>query len=101
MTCCNKRRYTMWDKEIWEKIGLFAGGLLFGTAGLKVLSSDDAKKAYTHTTAAVLRAKSCILAGSEKLKENCDDIYAGAKDINEERAEKKAAEEDIADASEK
>ena len=41
----------------WDKVGLFAGGVLFGTAGLKVLSSDDAKKVYTHTTAAVLRAK--------------------------------------------
>ena len=28
----------------WDKVGLFAGGVLFGTAGLKVLGSDDAKK---------------------------------------------------------
>ena len=27
-----------------KKIGLFAGGVLFGTAGVKVLSSKDAKK---------------------------------------------------------
>ena len=40
----------------WDKVGLFAGGVLFGTAGLKVLGSDDAKRVYTHTTAAVLRA---------------------------------------------
>ena len=45
----------------WGKIGLFAGGLLFGTAGLKILSSKDAKKLYTHTTAAVLRAKECVM----------------------------------------
>ena len=31
----------------WKKIGLFAGGVLFGTAGIKVLSSGDAKKVYT------------------------------------------------------
>ena len=46
-------------KDIFDvkKIGIFAGGLLFGTAGLKILSSKDAKKIYTNCTAAVLRAK--------------------------------------------
>ena len=39
-----------------KKIGLFAGGVLFGTAGIKVLSSKDAKKVYTNCTAAALRA---------------------------------------------
>ena len=39
-----------------NKFAAFAGGLLFGTAGLKILSSRDAKKVYVHTTAAVLRA---------------------------------------------
>ena len=34
-----------------KKFGLFAAGVLFGTAGIKVLSSKDAKKVYTHTTA--------------------------------------------------
>ena len=43
-----------------KKTGLFAAGVLFGTAGLKVLSSDDAKKFYTNCTAAVLRAKKCV-----------------------------------------
>lgn len=43
----------------WKKIGLFAGGTLFGTAGVKILSSKDAKKVYTGCTAAVLRAKDC------------------------------------------
>lgn len=33
-------------KDIFDvkKLGIFAGGLLFGTAGLKILSSKDAKK---------------------------------------------------------
>ena len=39
-----------------KKLGIFAGGLLFGTAGLKILSSKDAKKLYTNCAAAVLRA---------------------------------------------
>ena len=45
---------SFWNCD-WKKIGLFACGVLFGTAGVKVLSSDDAKKVYTETTAAVLR----------------------------------------------
>ena len=44
-----------------KKFGLFAAGVLFGTAGIKVLSSKDAKKVYTHTTAAVLRAKDSVM----------------------------------------
>ena len=40
-----------------KKTGIFAAGVLFGTAGIKVLSSKDAKKLYTSCTAAVLRAK--------------------------------------------
>ena len=34
------------------KVGLFLGGVIFGTAGVKLLSSKDAKKAYVHCTAA-------------------------------------------------
>lgn len=30
-----------------DKVAVFAGGVLFGTAGLKVLGSKDAKKVYT------------------------------------------------------
>ena len=44
-----------------KKFGLFAAGVLLGTAGIKVLSSKDAKKVYTHTTAAVLRAKDSVM----------------------------------------
>ena len=36
-----------------DKVAVFAGGVLFGTAGLKVLGSKDAKKVYTQGTAAV------------------------------------------------
>ena len=32
------------------KTGIFAAGVLFGTAGIKVLSSKDAKKLYTNCT---------------------------------------------------
>ena len=77
--------------------GLFAAGVAFGTAGIKVLSSKDAKKVYTNCTAAVLRAKDCVMKTVSKVQENAEDIYAEAKQINEERA---AAEEAFEDASE-
>ena len=66
--------------------GLFATGVLFGTAGIKVLSSKDAKKFYTNCTAAVLRAKECVMKTAEKVQINAEDIYEEAKQINEERA---------------
>ena len=73
------------------KLGLFAAGVLFGTAGIKVLSSKDAKKVYTHTTAAVLRAKDSVMETVTTVRENAEDIYADAKAINEQRAQEAAA----------
>ena len=72
----------------WGKLGIFAGGVLFGTAGIRILSGKDAKKIYTHCTAAVLRAKDVVLDQVSRLEENCSDIYEEAKKINEDRAEK-------------
>ena len=69
-----------------KKTGIFAAGVLFGTAGIKILSSKDAKKAYTHCTAAVLRAKECVMKTVTNIQENAEDIYAEATQINEERA---------------
>lgn len=68
------------------KTGIFAAGVLFGTAGIKVLSSKDAKKLYTNCTAAVLRAKECVMKTATTIQENAEDIYAEAQQINEERA---------------
>ena len=75
----------------WKKIGLFAGGTLFGTAGVKILSSKDA-----NCTAAVLRAKDCVMKTATTIQENAGDIYAEAKDINEARAAKEEEFEDTA-----
>ena len=74
-----------------KKFGLFAAGVLFGTAGIKALSSKDAKKVYTHTTAAVLRAKDSVMETVTTVRENAEDVYAEAKAINERRAEEEAA----------
>ena len=89
-------------KNVFKKIdavktGIFAAGVLFGTAGIKVLSSQDAKKVYTNCTAAVLRAKKCVMKTATTIQENAGDIYAEAKAINEER---EAAEEAVDDTEE-
>lgn len=73
-----------------KKFGLFAAGVLLGTAGIKVLSSKDAKKVYTHTTAAVLRAKDSVMETVTVVRENAEDIYADAKAINQQRAQQEA-----------
>ena len=73
-----------------KKIGLFAAGVLFGTAGIKLLGSKDAKKVYAHTTAAALRAKEGVMTTVTAVREGADDIYAEAKSINERRAQAEA-----------
>ena len=47
-------------------------------------------KDYTQGTAAVLRAKDCVMTTVTTVKENADDILADAKEINEKRAEEDA-----------
>ena len=75
--------------------GVFAAGVLFGTAGIKLLSSKDAKKLYTNCTAAVLRAKKVVMDTVTTIQENAEDIYADAKQINEDRAVAEEAVEDV------
>ncbi|MCH1984499.1 DUF6110 family protein [Ruminococcus sp. OA3] len=78
----------------FKKTGIFAAGVLFGTAGIKLLSSKDAKKVYTNCTAAVLRAKECVMKTATTVQENAEDIYTEAKQLNEDRM----TEEEIDDA---
>ena len=80
-----------------KKTGIFAAGVAFGTAGIKILTSKDAKKLYTNCTAAVLRAKSCIMKTASTIQENAEDIYAEAQQINEDRAAAEEVVEDTAD----
>ena len=85
-----------------KKIALFVGGVVFGSAGFKILASKDAKKVYTQTTAAVLRMKDATMETVNKVQEQAGDILADAKAINETRAAEAAAEviEDTAEATE-
>ncbi len=77
---------------IGGKIALFLGGTLLGSAGLRILSSKDARKVYTHTTAAVLRCKDEVMKQVELVQESCSDILADAKQINANREKASEAE---------
>jgi hypothetical protein len=79
------------DMTIGGKIALFLGGALFGSAGLKILSSQDARKVYSHVTAATLRCRDEVMRHVDLVQEGCSDILADAKTINSERAAKAEA----------
>ena len=64
---------------------LFAAGLALGTLGLKILTSNDAKKVYANIVAAGLRAKDSVLATADKVQASSTDILAEANEINEKR----------------
>ena len=59
-------------------LGLFLGGVLMGTAGIRILTSSDARKVYVQGTAAALRGKEEVMTTATTLRENCEDIYAEA-----------------------
>lgn len=86
----------------YVKLGMFAAGVLFGTAGIKILGSKDAKRVYAQTTAATIRAKESIMATVTNIKENAGDVLADAKEINAQRAaeDEVAVIEDTADSAE-
>lgn len=75
----------------WLKTRFAAYGFLLGTAGVKLLSTPEAKKAYTKVTAAALRGKDEVLKQYTKIRENCEDIAADAKEINEAKKKEELA----------
>ena len=83
-------------KKYCKDIALFVGGALFGSAGIQLLSSKDAKKVYTHATAAALRVKESVMTTVNTVQENAADILASAQDINQARTAQEEAVEDTA-----
>ena len=75
----------------WKKLGLVGTGALLGAYGVRILSSADARKVYTHGTAAVLRMKDEVMKDVETIRENAEDIAADAKEINEKRRQEEEA----------
>ena len=67
------------------KLAMFAFGTLFGSAGFKILASRDARKVYTHATAAALRCKKEVMRNVDEIQAACADILADAKELNAQR----------------
>lgn len=82
--------------SVYSKLACFVGGTLFGSFGIKLLSSRDAKKVYVHATAAGLRMKDSVMETVTNVQENAADVLASAKELNEERAAKEAEESEAA-----
>ena len=78
--------------NVYTKLACFAGGALFGSVGLRLLSSKDAKKAYVHVAAAGLRMKESVMETVTTVQENAADILASARELNDNRAAKEAEE---------
>ena len=76
----------------YVRLACFVGGALFGSAGVKLLTSKDAKNAYIPITAAGLRMKDSVMGTVTTVQENAADILASAKELNEDRAAKEAEE---------
>lgn len=65
-------------------------GVLLGTVGVKILTSDDAKKLYTHCTAAAMRSVDEVAKVYTALKENCENIgLMQKKSMKKEHRQKK------------
>ena len=71
-------------------LACFAGGALFGSVGLKLLTSRDAKKVYTHLAGGGLGAGGCGGETVTTVQEEAADILAAAKDINTGREAREA-----------
>lgn len=69
-----------------KEVCSFLGGVVFGTAGIAILASEEAKKVYTNATAIGMRAKDKIMEKATIIQENAGDIYADAKEINENKS---------------
>ncbi|MCD8084657.1 MAG: DUF6110 family protein [Clostridiales bacterium] len=84
----------MFSEKCLRQAAVFAGGILFGTAGLKILASSDAKKCYIGCLAAGLRAKDSVMTTASAIQENAEDILEEAKEVNRKRAEKEVFEDE-------
>ncbi len=69
----------------WSHAGLFVGGMLFATKGIEMLASKTAHKTYVNATAFGLRCRDDVLNSVTAIREGCEDIYAEAVELNEER----------------
>ena len=75
--------------KLAKKSSVFAGGVLFGSLGLKLLASKEAKHVYAKAVATSYKLKDGIDATVSTVKQHADDVLEEAKDLY---AEEKSAE---------
>ena len=80
----------MFSESLMKKIGLFAGGVLFGTAGVKIYPAGTQRKYIQSVRRLRCGAKDCVMKTVTAVQENAEDILAEAQQINEERAAQEA-----------
>ncbi|OOM79649.1 hypothetical protein CLPUN_15970 [Clostridium puniceum] len=72
-----------------EKSLLFAGGLLVGTLGLKLIKSNAARKLYVSTLASGMKMQQDAQHMFEEMKEEAEDMcYEAAETVNENSSRK-------------
>ena len=79
----------------WSHAGLFVGGMLFQAKGIDLLKSERFHKAYVEATALGLRCRDEVLKNVTTVREGCEDIYAEAVELNEERAKAPETEAEV------
>ena len=70
--------------KVAKKSSLFLGGVAFGTLGLKVLASKEAKKGYSKALAKAYKLKDGLDASVSVVKQHCDDVLQDAKYLYEQ-----------------
>lgn len=69
----------------WINARMIVYGFLIGTAGVSILANKDAKRVYTHVTAACKRGGTSVMKTLTQIRENCKDVSADADVINAKR----------------
>ncbi len=75
-----------------ENLIIFAGGIVTGLVGLKVVKTDKARKTVVKTIAQGMMAKDCAVEEYTNIREEAEDICAEAKAIAAAKADAAAAE---------
>ena len=75
-----------------DNLIIFAGGIITGLIGLKVVKTDKVRTAVVKTLAQGMMAKDCIVEEYTNIREEAEDICAEAKAIATAKAEAETAE---------
>ena len=74
-----------------DNLIIFAGGIITGLIGLKVVKTDKVRTAVVKTLAQGMMAKDCIVEEYTNIREEAEDICAEAKAIATAKAEAETA----------